>query len=129
MEESVWITSLPFRRRKWRKIKKKQCWTWLPFSVKKKKDEFYGRRRDTSSPDVKVRDIRVLCFERDDYSLLNLDNFVYIYAKLIAAVDKKTRDNISLLLTTVSDTNCNDIYFNFNIFITVYGQIIFVTKK
>lgn len=36
---------------------------------------------------------------------------------------------MSVLFTTVSGTNNGDIYFNFNIFIRVYGQTLFITKK
>lgn len=62
--------------------------------MKKKKDELCGRRRETSSLYVEERDVRVLCFERDDYSLLKLDNFTYIYVILITTIANKNYDKI-----------------------------------
>lgn len=44
-------------------------------------------------------------------------------------IGKKNCDKISVLFTTVSGTNLGDRYFNFNIFIKVYGQTLFVKKK
>lgn len=129
MKQNVWITWLSFRRRRKIKIKKKHYSTWLPFSMKKKKDKICGRRRETSSLDVDERDARVLCFELYDYSLLKHDNFPYIYVKRITTMSNKNSDKILVLFTTVSGTNRGDMYFNFNILIRVHGQALFVMKK
>lgn len=47
----------------------------------------------------------------------------------ITTVSNKNRVKMSVLFTTVSCTNRGDMYFNFNIFIRVYEQALFVIKK
>lgn len=34
------------------------------------------------------------CFENDDYSMMKLDSFTYIYVKLITTIVNKNRDKM-----------------------------------